>query len=188
MKPADIKRRLAAGRRSQQELADFLGISVYSANRLLNDGRELKASEIGRIEAFFKSVGLEGPQGAQDGRIPVYGFAAASNEDRIAWTQAQILDWIDAPDLVSGVDAAVRIVGDSMEPRLFAGEMAYLRSGLQPRRGQDCVVELANDEAIIKTYEARRDGHLLLRQYNPETELKIPLANVRAVHAVLWRG
>jgi phage repressor protein C with HTH and peptisase S24 domain len=75
-----------------------------------------------------------------------------------------------------------------MEPRLFAGEVVFVRFGQPPVRGGDAVVELKDDAVIIKTFTKTAEGWLFLKQWNPESEIRLRWDQVRALHAVRARA
>lgn len=191
----DIKTRLAQSGRKQSELARHLGMDPSLLSRMLKGRRHLRADEMTKIEGFFETgpeydPGLR-PNGrpAQFGRVPVYGYAAAGGEDRIAFNEGRAIDWIEGPPLWrgSGELIAVRVIGSSMEPRLFQGEMVVAQARLQPARGQDCIVEFSDGSGLVKTFCSIKDGFFLCRQWNPDKEVRVAVASVKALHAVIWR-
>ena len=121
--------------------------------------------------------------------IPLLGYAAGSGGDRIVWNTDQPLDWVEAPPMrdTSIQILAIRVSGDSMEPRLFAGETIYVGRKLAPARNGDAVIEFNDGTAVVKSYGGMRQGFVFARQYNPDEELKYEATKVKAVHAVLWR-
>ena len=185
MKPADIKARLERTGRKHSALADHLGISKDSAYRLVNGKRDPSHDEVLAIERFFAGDDDTGPRMIE---IPVYGYAGAGGEDRITLAGDAVLDHIKIPEgLAKGNIMAIRVAGDSMEPRLFAGELVIVGGNLPLARGQDCVVEFRDGSAVVKQYQGQREGFIFLRQFNPEKEVRYDATKVRAVHAVLYR-
>lgn len=151
----------------------------------MNSDRELTPSEAARIEEFF---GDAAPAAPTIERIPVYGYVAGNNGDRIAMGSDSVLDYLEVPaGLTRGHPIALRVVGDSMEPRLFSGETVIVGLGISPTRYGDCVVEYRDGSGVIKQYRGQRDGKVYLYQYNPEREFPVEAASVKAVHAVLFR-
>ncbi len=145
----------------------------------------MEADEARRIEAFF---GDDAPQPAAYVQIPVYGYAAAGGADRVAIANDQVLDRIEIPaGMTRGDTMAIRIAGDSMEPRLYSGELVIVERNVPPDRNGDCVLELADGSAIVKQYRGQRDGFYFLHQYNPDEEVRIPITSTRAIHAVKYR-
>jgi phage repressor protein C with HTH and peptisase S24 domain len=186
MKGSDLRARLAKSGKKQIALATHMGRSVHAMSRLVNSERELTPSEIALVETFFNDNAP--PSEPPTVRVPVYGYAAAGGDDRVALGSSEILDHIELPSgLVRGEVIAIRVVGDSMEPRLFSGETVIVSLNVAPARYGDCVVELKNGTGIVKQYRGRRDGHVFLHQYNPEREVRLAEQEVRAIHAVQFR-
>lgn len=185
MKPPEIRTRLKSTGRSQRALADYVGVSKDSISRLLTGHRSMGVDEAERIKEFF---GDDAPQAPSFVQIPVYGYAAAGGADRVAIANDLVLDRIEIPAGMTRGDAmAIRIAGDSMEPRLYSGELVIVERNVPPDRNGDCVLELTDGSAIVKQYRGQRDGFYFLRQYNPDEEVRIPVTKTRAIHAVKYR-
>ncbi len=185
MKPSDIRAKLEQTGRTQAALARHLGKSKDSVSRLLLDSRALRAEEAEQIKAFFAESGeASEPQFIQ---IPVYGYAAAGT-DRIAIADDRVLDRIEVPlGLARGEIMAIRVAGDSMEPRLNSGEIVIVGKDAPPAKNGDCVVEMRDGTALVKQYRGQRDGQVFLWQYNPEREFGVDASKVKHIHAVLYR-
>ncbi|SFK42082.1 helix-turn-helix domain-containing protein [Caulobacter sp. UNC279MFTsu5.1] len=198
MEIPEIPARLRSMKRSQSDLARHLGIDPSSLTKTLKGERRLKADELIKIEQFFGEKvdreatveALSSRRSTAPRRIPVYGYAAAGGQERVAINAGQVIDWVDAPPLWNGLGdlIVVRIIGDSMEPRYFAGEAVVVHIGLPPGRGQDCLIEFNDGSGVIKNYRGQRDGQVFTWQYNPpkgqENELRFDGASVKAIHAV----
>jgi SOS-response transcriptional repressor LexA len=185
MKPSEIKSRLAETGRSQIALGRAIGKSKDSVSRLLKGERGLDVEEAELIKNFF---GDDQPKAPPFVQIPVYGYAAAGGDDRITIASDQVLDRIEVPaGLTRGEVIAIRVAGDSMEPRLYAGELVIVGLNVPPTRNGDCVVELKDGSALVKQYRGQRDGTVFLFQHNPEREIRLEATKVRAMHAVVYR-
>ncbi len=186
MKPPEIRERLEQSGRSQRALAAHLGISKDSMSRLLLDKRNMEVTELERIKEFFEGDQAEAtPQFVQ---IPVYGYAAAGGDDRISIADDRVIDRIEVPaGLVRGEAMAIRVAGDSMEPRLYSGEIVIVGVNTPPARNGDCVVEMRDGTALVKQYRGQRDGRIFLWQYNPENQIDLDATKVKRMHAVLYR-
>lgn len=198
MEMSEIPSRLRSMKRSQADLARHLNIDPSTMTKLLKGDRRLKADELVKIEQFFGEPvdragvveTLSSRRASPPRRIPVYGYAAAGGSERIAINAGQVIEWVDAPPLWNGLGdlMVVRIIGDSMEPRYFAGEAVVVTVGLPPGRGQDCLIEFHDGSAVIKNYRAQRDGFVYAWQYNPprgeDNEVRYDGASVKALHAV----
>lgn len=185
MKPPEIRRRLRESGRTQESLARHLGISKDSASRLVAGHRNMRLEELDKIQDFFGDTEPRHPEFVQ---IPVYGYVAAGGTDRIALASDHVLERIEVPyGLTRGETIAIRVAGDSMEPRLYSGELVIVELGVPPNRGGDCVVEMKDGTALVKQYQGIRDGYAFLRQLNPDQEVRLPLTQVKAIHAVKYR-
>lgn len=185
MKPPEIRRRLRESGRSQTALAKHLGKSKDSVSRLVNGVRSMDVEELQAIQNFFGEAEPKHPDFVQ---IPVYGYAGAAGPDRVVIASDQVLEHIEVPyGLTRGETIAIRVAGDSMEPRLYSGELVIVELGVPPSRGGDCVVELKDGTALVKQYQGIRDQYAFLRQLNPDQEVRLPLTQVKAIHAVKYR-
>lgn len=185
MKPPEIRRRLRETGRTQAALARHLGKSKDSVSRLLSGYRNMDVDELHAIQDFFGESEPAHPDYVQ---IPVYGYAAAGGTDRVAIANDQVLERIEVPyGLTRGETIAIRVAGDSMEPRLYSGELVIVELGVPPNRGGDCVVEMKDGTALVKQYQGIRDHYAFLRQLNPDQEVRLPLTQVKAIHAVKYR-
>lgn len=190
MKPEDVRRRLEKSGRRQSDLARHLNIGKDSMSRLLKGpddprGRRMSVEEAASIQSFFAS---DEPQEPAFQVIDVYGYAQAGGTDRISLADGQVIDRIEIPaGLVRGDVIAIRVAGDSMEPRLFSGETVIVGLNVPPQRDRDCVVEFRDGSAIVKQYKGQRDGQVFLHQYNPDEEVRVDAAKVKSIHAVLYR-
>lgn len=199
MRLQDIPNRLAKIGKKQADLSRVLELDPSSLTKTIKGTRNVQASEIPLIEQFFsekldlddggakRTVG-SGRRAHPPHQIPVYGYAAAGGGDRIAFSQDNVLEYREPPPYWSGAGQLiyVRIIGDSMERRYFSGEVVAVRLGVPPGKNDDCLIEFHDGSVLIKNYGGERDQTIFARQYNPEQELKIPGADVRALHAV-WR-
>ncbi|MBW8815569.1 MAG: helix-turn-helix transcriptional regulator [Caulobacterales bacterium] len=186
MKAPEIRRRLEQSGRTQTALARHLGKSKDSVSRLVMGMRGISADEAEAIKEFF---GDDQPQGPVFVKLPVFGYAAAGSSDRVSIASDQVLDHVEVPaGLVRGDGFGVRLSGDSMYPRLFDGEIVIAERNVPPVRHREVVVELRDGTALVKEYRGTKDGFLFLWQYNPESEVRIELTKVRAMHAAFrWR-
>jgi phage repressor protein C with HTH and peptisase S24 domain len=182
----------AAGRGARSRLATALNMDRSQLARTLRkrgvypDTRQ--AQTIDRIlsnqpaEAPLRLVASNG--GAM--RVPEYGYAAATNGDRFALNDGQILDWVDLPMgmQLRGDFFVVRTIGSSMEPRIWAGERKLIQRNVPPGRDQDAVIEFNDGSGVLKTFRKQSDGQIFAYQYNPEQEVRYDASSVKAMHAV----
>lgn len=127
-------------------------------------------------------------------KIPAYGQAMGGKHGEFVLNGNKVAD-ILAPASLEGVpDAyAVYIAGDSMEPRYFAGEAAFVHPGLPVRRGDFVVAQIALEEgaaplAFVKRFLSMDDKRLRLEQLNPKKTIEFPRKRVVSVHLILMAG
>jgi len=185
MQPEEIRERLRRTGRSQAALGRHIGASKDSVSRLLAGQRRLQATEVVKINDFFAD---DEPSTPAYDVLDVYGFALAGTRDGFSMASDQVVDRIEVPmGLVRGRAIAIRVAGDSMEPRLFSGETLIVGLDVPPVRDRDCVIEFRDGSGIVKQYKGQRDGIVFLHQYNPEQEVRVDASTVKAIHAVLYR-
>lgn len=184
------KRLDAAPRGTRSRLADALRMDRSQLARTLRQKSYPKADQLKVIESFLEdpaspSVTLV-PEKEERLRVPLYGFAAGGGQERFAFNEGEILDWIELPRGMSlkGDFFVVQAIGSSMEPRIWPGERKLVQRRVPPGRDQDAVIEFHDGTAVLKTYRRERDGFVFAQQFNPEMELRYPAADVKAIHAI----
>jgi phage repressor protein C with HTH and peptisase S24 domain len=127
-------------------------------------------------------------------RIPAYGQAVGGRDGEFILNGNRIVDILAPPSLAGVPDAyAVYVVGDSMEPRYFAGEAVFVNPRLPVRRGDFVVAQIAVEDgapphAYIKRFVARDGRTLRLEQFNPKKTLAFPVGRVISVHRIIMGG
>jgi phage repressor protein C with HTH and peptisase S24 domain len=195
MELSDIPARLATMRRSQADLARHLNLDPSSLTKTIKGDRRVQPAEVIQIEQFFgeklsvsTTAAPRTMRRTTPTKIPVYGYAAAGGDERIAYADGQVIDYLDPPPFWRGGEdlAYVRLVGDSMEPRYFSGEIVPVRLNLPPAKGQDCLIEFNDSTALVKTYQGRREGRIFAEQYNERRGLDFDATSIRALHTI-WK-
>lgn len=185
MTPVNIQTRLEQSGKTQRELAQFLKRSKDSVSRLVNSKRQISADEAQKIEEFFAPHLVSAPLFRS---IDVFGYTPQNLPDRVAISSDRVFDHIEVPEgLVRGDMIAVRVPGDTMEPRLYSGEIVIVARDVPPSRNSDCLIEFLDGTAIVKQYRGQRDGVIFLWQYNPEQEIRLTSTSIKSVSAVTYR-
>lgn len=119
-------------------------------------------------------------------KVPVYGYVAGST-DRVAINEGRIIGMRDrGPALAYARDGFyVTVIGDSMEPRLRPGEFVAVNPSLPPLKGDECVVQFRNGEAVVKTFIGMAEKELMVSQYNPPKKLTFDMHEVLSVYPVV---
>ena len=151
---------------TQQELADRLGYKSKSAINKI----ELGVNDIAqkRIVSFAKAldtsleylldIGQEQPSEKPESiRIPVLGRIAAGIPLEMI---EDIVDWeeVDAETAKQGEIFALKIKGNSMEPRIVDGDVVILHKQDDAESGDIVIATVNGDEATCKRLRKYKDG------------------------------
>lgn len=188
---------------SQVDLAKISNTTQQSIDRIERDAVKRSRSMIevaaalglplpGRVETanaiVGENVGLDGGF-----KVPVYGQAVGGAHGEFVLNGNKIDD-ILAPPMLRGIREAyaVYVVGESMEPRYFAGEVLYINPRIPIRRGDFVVAQIATDEhnpplAFVKRFVSN-GSTLKLEQFNPHEILEYDVSDVVSVHKIVMSG
>jgi phage repressor protein C with HTH and peptisase S24 domain len=123
-------------------------------------------------------------------KMPLYGAVAGSSVGFDITDVTEPIDQIDTPSWLSSVpDAyAVFVSGTSMQPRFNPREVIYVHPYRPYRENDYVVVQLtANGKthAICKQFIEINETHVVLRQHNPEREIRYTKDEVSAIHLIV---
>jgi phage repressor protein C with HTH and peptisase S24 domain len=127
--------------------------------------------------------------------IPVYGQAVGGKDDEFVLSGNQVSEVL-APPVLSHVPNAyaVYVVGDSMEPRYFAGETVFVNPRLPISRGSFVVAQISKGQeaeqprAYVKRFLSQDAKRLRLEQYNPKKIFEFSTSTVVAIHRIVMSG
>lgn len=155
--------------------------------------------ESGAVAAEVSApVAAELPPAAEMPRdVPIYGLAAAA--DRRDGALNMLPGIVDRgrrpPALAAARDLyGLFIASDSMEPVYRRGDLIYVRSRLQPRIGDDVIIQVVPETegdqpaCFIKRLVRRTADRLIAEQFNPPQQIEFAMAEVIAIHRVLTMG
>jgi phage repressor protein C with HTH and peptisase S24 domain len=128
-------------------------------------------------------------------RVPVLGMAECGPDGWSLWN-GDIIDTIPRPmNLVGAPKAyAVYIVGDSMEPRYYSGELAHVHPGKPVTIGAFVLVQMRPEhdgetpKAVVKRLIKRSATKITLEQYNPPKKFDIKTDDIVSIHRVVGSG
>ena len=169
--PARIKSAREDLKLTKRELAKRIGVHESSINKYekgLVDIPLSKISELSRVlnvtEAYL--MGWEDEQKAQGLQIPVLGTVAAGIPISAV---EDIIDYEEVPQSWEnqGEFFALKIKGDSMEPRMESGDVVIVKQQSDANSG-DTVIALVNgDDATCKKLQ-KTDNGIMLVSTNPK--------------------
>lgn len=120
--------------------------------------------------------------------LPVYGYVAGVGDDEVFFIdQGHEMTRTVRPNVLKNVrDAyAVDVAGDSMSPRFEPGNRLWVRPKGPVRAGDDVVIQLDGERAIVKRLIRKTEKFIIVAQFNPTKEIKIPKDEVRQIDLVV---
>ncbi|WND02043.1 S24 family peptidase [Temperatibacter marinus] len=191
---------------SQRELGKQIGISQQAIERLENDATKnprnlLKlADSLGldphelvhgttadRLMTLKEdSIPPYAPSHNSLRDLPVMGAAQGGPDGNLIMNDDPI-DWTDRPQTLLGVTEAfaVYITGDSMSPKYEDGDLLYIHPNRPFKKGRYVVIETTDQRGYIKQFRKWDETDLIVRQFNPAKDLRIPRASIERVMLVI---
>jgi phage repressor protein C with HTH and peptisase S24 domain len=135
------------------------------------------------------------PQAGTADRLPVLGLAECGPDGWALWN-GEVVDYVARPSNLFGVTQAyaVFVVGSSMEPRYFPGELVHVHPGRPVTIGSFVLVQIRPKEegeaprAVIKRLVRRSGNKIVLEQYNPKKTFELKDSDVVSIHRVVASG
>lgn len=126
--------------------------------------------------------------------VPIQAIAIGGDDDEFEFV-GDVIDYARRPPGIAHLKNvfAVHILGTSMSPRFEPGELTYC-GGRQALPGDDVVIELhprqgeTSRPGLVKRLVQRTAKEVIVRQFNPATELRYPASQVKTVHRIIpWK-
>lgn len=208
---SEIFRGNTSSPRKWRELAALLGIAEDEMRTLMAEagtesGRSARPSFLSRLAGISAATNPGAPDARVLGTIPpqanrleimlpVLGEAVGGSDGQYSFN-GHILDYVACPPSLQNVPNAyaVYIDGESMWPRYKAGETVYVHPTKPSRRGDDVIVQIkpASEDmpplGYVKEFVGWAGSDLVLRQYNPEGEIRFARVDVVSVHPIVLSG
>lgn len=136
-----------------------------------------------------KSPGVPTAAAKRGYDLPVLG-AAKGGDNAFFFDNGEVHEHVRRPPNLEGVDNgfAIYMVGDSMEPRYFAGEFLFVNPNRPATRNCFVVVEIIDGQGLVKQFIRHDAEHLHLRQFSPEKDIKIDNGRVKSVQRIVGTG
>jgi len=135
--PADIRQEYESAEAENQKWRQFIKNLV-------------QAKDVGRLDTLLAKSGLDMEQAKSSlaaGRlVPVINKVAAgypADFDDLDYPAGVADDYVRCPDVHDANAFAVRVVGDSMEPKFCEGDIVVFSPAAEVHNGDDCFVRLA---------------------------------------------
>jgi phage repressor protein C with HTH and peptisase S24 domain len=177
--PADLAYALA-------EIFKAEGVDPASVLELAGIGTAPAASTGGQAPLRLAPL-APSPGPARD--LPVLGAVKGGSEG-FYFNEGEPKEFLLRPaNLAGATDAfALYVYGDSMEPRYFAGEILYVNPNRPLTRNCFVAVELSDGQGMIKQFVSRSDDYVLLRQFNPQKDIRLPAREVKRIYRITGSG
>lgn len=176
MKESNVGQRIFEARKrrkiSRKEIADFLQVHETTIKRY-EDGntKKLPTDRLEKIAKYLNTsieylMGWEDEQKLQGLKIPVLGTVAAGIPISAV---EDILDYEEVPQSWEnqGEFFALKIKGDSMEPRMESGDVVIVKQQSDANSGDTVIVLVNGDDATCKKLQ-KTDNGIMLVSTNPK--------------------
>jgi len=186
--PADVREALETSMAENKQWRALI-------RQVINEGGNLE--ELIRAEQYrrtLENVESDGQWETQHTRmagklVPVINNVAAGypvDYDDKGYPPGGADDYVRCPDLHDASAFAVRVVGDSMEPKYFEGDILIFSPALEVRNGDDCFVRMSDPhETTFKQVFFEETGHVRLQPRNHKyPPLTMPAERINGV----WRA
>jgi len=180
--PADVRE---AYEKSQAEISEWRTL----VNQILNEGQSPDALAakyrelVGDTQPNAESVQIAGKL------VPVINAVVAGypvDFDDKGYPPGGADDYVRCPDLHDPNSFAVRVVGDSMEPKYYEGDIIIFSPAADVNSGDDCFVRMADPhETTFKQVFFEEEGRIRLQ---PRNNNYAPLTLPREKINGLWRA
>lgn len=156
----------------QKDVAEFLGVDRTTYVKYEKGKNDPDSRTLLKLAKFFgvsvdELLGADTP--ARKGvKIPVYGSVAAGIPIEAI---TDIEDYEEIPEdwTTLGEYAALRIHGDSMEPRMFEGDVVIVRIQSDVDSGDTAIIFVEKENATCKKIKKTPEGIMLIPS-NPSHE------------------
>lgn len=157
---------------SMSELARRVGTAKSAISRYFKGTREFPLNKVGEFASALHTtpdflLGMEyEPQHSQGLQIPVLGTVAAGIPISAV---EDILDYEEVPQSWGnqGEFFALKINGDSMEPRMESGDVVIVKQQSDANSGDTIIVLVNGDDATCKRLQ-KTDNGIMLVSTNPK--------------------
>lgn len=184
--------RKAAGM-TQEQVADMTGVSKVTISKwergmelsLSNAASLCRALGVSLDDLFYGETLGDSVSCRQ---IPIVGTTQAGPSREwfdLGFPAGWSDEYVDFP-AKSPNTYALRVVGDSMAPRILEGEAVLIDPNIEPVTGEEVVVKLTTGDVMVKTLAAVRDGLVFLDSYNNGyARIVKPTSEIKFMHSVI---
>lgn len=161
---------------NQQEVADYIGVDRSTYTRYERGNTNPDPDTLKKLAEYF-SVSVDFLLGLDD---------TPNRETKFRWiplrdglpagplseTDSFIIGYVEVPsDRYPGMElAAVKVRGDSMEPRIMEGDIVIFRPQNYANNGDTVIVRINGNEYTLKKFKKLDNGIMLIPNNQPKYE------------------
>lgn len=161
---------------NQQEVADYIGVDRSTYTRYERGNTNPDPDTLKKLAEYF-SVSVDFLLGLDD---------TPNRETKFRWiplrdglpagplseTDSFIIGYVEVPsDRYPGMElAAVKVKGDSMEPRIMEGDIVIFRPQNYANNGDTVIVRINGNEYTLKKFKKLDNGIMLIPNNQPKYE------------------
>ena len=157
---------------SQEKFSEIIGVSRSTIAMWETEKSQPDNESLRKMAAIFKVsvdylLGNDSPEREKGVRIPVIGSSAAglpidAIQEYIDDNDPETWEEISENMAASGDYVAIKIKGDSMEPRIMDGDIIIVKLQTDVESGDTAIVLVNGDEATCKKIKKRPEGVMLI--------------------------
>lgn len=155
------------------KIADALNMSEKDKKELIRLG-ELERTPAGIRAELERLQSLKTPSSISNAeiitsdllRVPVFSHVYAGVDGSCNYPEP--IEYIDLPIKKNGCEIiAIKVKGDSMEPRLYEGDLVVVKMEVEPNNKEAGVFITSDGDTVVKIYNVLADGRKVLTSLNP---------------------
>lgn len=155
------------------KLADALNMSEKEKKELLHLAAlertpDLIRAELERLQSLKTPSSISNAEIITSDllRVPVFSHVYAGVDGCCNYPEP--IEYIDLPVKKNGCEIiAIKVKGDSMEPRLYEGDLVVVKMGIEPNNKEPGVFFTSTGDTVVKIYNVLADGRKVLTSLNP---------------------
>lgn len=125
-------------------------------------------------------------------RIPVLAAGRGGSDGWFPWN-GEIVDYVSRPPQLAGSPQAyaVYVLGSSMEPRYYAGELVHIHPGKPVTIGAFVLLQIRPEaegeasRASMKRLARRTSTKVTFEQFNPPKEIDLKVSEILSMHRIV---
>ena len=156
-----------------EKLADALNMSEAEKKELLHLAAlertpDLIRAELERLQSLKTPSSISNAEiiNSDITKVPVFSHVYAGEDGCCNYPEP--IEYIELPIKKNGSEIiALKVKGDSMEPRLYECDLVVVKVGVEPNNKEPGVFITSSGDTVVKIYNVLADGRKVLTSLNP---------------------